>query len=61
MTIKRNLYIGAAISALIASILFTAGRNFSRKPQAGWNREQWLRLLSGTNGSIGTQPGGQAS
>lgn len=49
MTVKRNLFIGAAFSILAASILFTAGRNFSRKPQASWNREQWLRLLSGAN------------
>lgn len=54
MTIKRNLFIGTAISMLVASILFTAGRNFSRKPQTGWNRERWLRLLSGANGSTGT-------
>ena len=56
MTIKRNLFIGAAISALVASTLFTTGRNSSRKPQTGWNREQWLRLLSGANNSTRIQP-----
>lgn len=51
MTINRDLFIGVAISLLAASLLFTAGRAFNRKPQAGWNREQWLRLLSGANSS----------
>jgi hypothetical protein len=56
MTIKRNLFIGTALSALVASTLFTAGRNSSRKSQTAWNREQWLRLLSGANSSARTQP-----
>lgn len=56
MTIKRNLFIGAALSALVASTLFTAGRNSKRKPETGWNREQWLRLLSGANSSSHIQP-----
>jgi hypothetical protein len=60
MTIKRNLFIGAAISALVASTLFSAGRKSNPKPQTGWNREQWLRLLSGANSSSPVQPG-QAS
>lgn len=51
MTTNRNLFMGATLLALIASTLFTARRNFSRKPQAGWNREQWLRVLSGINDS----------
>ncbi len=49
MTLNRNLFVGITVSALLASILFAAGRRFSRTPQPGWNREQWLRLLSGAN------------
>ncbi|MCL4295518.1 MAG: hypothetical protein KJ077_07315 [Anaerolineae bacterium] len=56
MTIKRNLFIGTALSALAAGTLFTAGRNSNRKAETGWNREQWLRLLSGANSSSHIQP-----
>ncbi len=56
MTIKHNLFFGAALSVLVASTLFTAGRNSNRRPETGWNREQWLRLLSGANNSPRIQP-----
>jgi hypothetical protein len=56
MTLKRNLFIGTALLVLVASTLFTAGRNSGRKPQTDWNREQWLRLLSGANSSTRIQP-----
>jgi hypothetical protein len=55
MTIKRSLFVGVALLGLVASTLFTAGRNSSRKPQTSWNREQWLRLLSGANSSVQAQ------
>jgi hypothetical protein len=55
MTIKRNLFIGAALTGLVASTLFTTGRSSSRTPQTSWNREQWLRLLSGANNSTNIQ------
>jgi hypothetical protein len=51
MTINRNLFVGAAISLLAASTLLIAGRTLGRKPQTDWNRDRWLRLLSGANGS----------
>lgn len=56
MTIKRSLFVGIALLGLVASTLFTAGRNSSRKPQTGWNRDQWLRLLSGANSNVQAQP-----
>jgi hypothetical protein len=57
MTLKRNLFIGTALLALVASTLFTVGRNSNRKPQTDLSREQWLRLLSGANSSVQPQPG----
>ncbi|GAB4452736.1 MAG: hypothetical protein Fur0044_47750 [Anaerolineae bacterium] len=57
MTLKRTLFVTTALLVLAASALFTAGRNSSRKPQTDWNREQWLRLLSGANSSVQAQPG----
>jgi|GEM_PF-6682676 len=57
MTIKRNLFIGIALLGLVASTLFTAGRSSSHKPQTGWNRKQWLRLLSGANSNVQAQSG----
>jgi hypothetical protein len=56
VTIKRNLFIGSALAALVASTLFTIGRSSGHKPQTDWNREQWLRLLSGANSSARTHP-----
>lgn len=57
MTIKRSLFVATALLVLAASTLFTAGRSSSHKPQTGWNREQWLRLLSGANSSVQPEPG----
>ena len=59
MTIKRNLLAGGAIALLTASA-FTVGRGLGRKSKTDWNAEHWLRLLSGTNVAVPTQPG-QAS
>jgi hypothetical protein len=50
MSIKRNAIAGGAIAVVAASVLFTVGQRLRRKPQADWNREQWLHLLSGANG-----------
>jgi hypothetical protein len=49
MSIKRNLFIGAAITVLATGGLLSAARGFSRKSQADWDAERWIRLLSGSN------------
>lgn len=59
MTIKRDLIAGGAIALLTVSA-FTVRRWLGRKPKADWNVEHWLRLLSGANVAVPTQPG-QAS
>jgi hypothetical protein len=50
MSIKRNLIVGAAVSVLATGGLLTATRGLSRKRQADWDAEHWIRLLSGSNG-----------
>jgi hypothetical protein len=50
MSIKPNLFIGAAISVLATGGLLIAARSFSRKSPADWDAEHWIRLLSGNNG-----------
>lgn len=49
MTINHNLFIGVIVSLLVTSTLLAIRRSLNRKPQADWNRDQWLRLLSGVN------------
>lgn len=61
MSIKRNVITGGAIAVVAASALFTVGQRVRHKTQPGWNRDQWLRLLSGSkevspNGHKSLQP-----
>jgi hypothetical protein len=55
MSIKRNLFIGAAISVLATGGLLTVARSFSRKSQTDWDAEHWIQLLSGSNGVFHSQ------
>lgn len=61
MSIKRNIIAGGAIAVLAASA-FTVGQKARRNLQIDWNSEQWLRLLSGSNGASPNpkQPNGKA-
>ena len=56
MTVKRNIITAGTIAVVAGSILFTAGQKARSKPQANWNREQWLHLLSGSNGVYPSTP-----
>jgi hypothetical protein len=56
MTVKRNIITAGTIAAVVGSALFTIGLKTQSKPQANWNREQWLRLLSGSNGGYPPAP-----